>query len=393
MRAKMKALIISSPTPYGRGGQIRAYKILEHVVKLGLDAFIVGEGIPLEIIDKLKVYGYKVLSVNRKAMRKWSEGCIASMTMSAIRELVKRCDYDIIVSQSEHPKYVLTAYIASKIAGLPWTAIVNSYLYINPLYRYNAMPSLTRFLRTLATLKAMNTTLIHLVSNAIRYELWKEGYELKNYEVLDVPLGIEHKLVDEVLKHETTKIYDLAFMGFFTPEKGIYDLIHILYKLKKKGMRINMLMLGKFESNEVERGFLSKATKFGVADMFVFKGYLTGMYKYRELARSKVFVYPSRVDALPISVLEALALGLPVVTWDAPYTRQYSTKAVIRVHSYDEYVNKIIELLKEEDRAYLGKAGRSYTKKFTWENAALNEYKAYIKTIKWWAYRESTKDH
>jgi glycosyltransferase involved in cell wall biosynthesis len=59
----------------------------------------------------------------------------------------------------------------------------------------------------------------------------------------------------------------------------------------------------------------------------------------------------------------------------------------VKVKSLDEYVDVIFNLLNnDEEREKLGKLGNLYAKRYTWENAAYHEYKAYLKTIKWWLY-------
>jgi glycosyltransferase involved in cell wall biosynthesis len=125
--------------------------------------------------------------------------------------------------------------------------------------------------------------------------------------------------------------------------------------------------------------------KLNIRDNIIFKGYLTGEGKYRELTKARLFIFPSRVDVLPISILEALALGLAVITWDLPYSQEFTTNAVIRTRSIDE-ISRVTEtlLIDDDKREKLGKIGSKYAKRYTWENAALSEYRAYLKTIEWW---------
>jgi len=50
-----------------------------------------------------------------------------------------------------------------------------------------------------------------------------------------------------------------------------------------------------------------------------------------------------------ISVLEVLALDLPVITWDLPYSREFATNAVVRVNSFNEFIEVLKYLLTNDD--------------------------------------------
>jgi glycosyltransferase involved in cell wall biosynthesis len=158
--------------------------------------------------------------------------------------------------------------------------------------------------------------------------------------------------------------------------------------LKKKLHRdVKAILIGEFNNSREKNKYLTLLKKLDLYDNIIFKGYLTGEVKYLELAKAKLFVFPSKVDILPISMLEVLAMRLPVITFDLPFAWQFKTDAVVKVKSLDEYVDVIFNLLNnDEEREKLGKLGNLNAKRYTWENAAYHEYKAYLKTIKWWLY-------
>jgi len=69
-----------------------------------------------------------------------------------------------------------------------------------------------------------------------------------------------------------------------------------------------------FIGDGVDRATLeARATELGVGRRIVFRGALFGAARLAALAASDVFVHPSRHEGMPTAVLEAAALGLPVV--------------------------------------------------------------------------------
>jgi len=374
----MRALIISSPNPYGRGGEIRSYKVLKNMKHFKVDIDLITDLNNSLVVNELTNYVNEIYKVKCPSKH---EACIALIVRLA--SSLRNKDYDLVISQSEHPRYSLSAFSVSRVLRRPWSAIVNSFTYICPS---SNKISLSRFARNSIALHALNKTIVHLVSYAVQSELLRRGFRFNNYDVLEIPVGVDWEVIEKAIKHKPEKEYDIAFMGVLSAEKGIYDIAYVIYKLKKElNKNIKALFLGEFSSSIERSRYLSVLNKLNIRDNIIFKGYLTGEGKYRELTKARLFIFPSRVDVLSISILEALALGLAVITWDLPYSQEFTTNAVIRTRSIDE-ISRVTEtlLIDDDKREKLGKIGSEYAKRYTWENAALSEYRAYLKTIEWW---------
>ena len=379
----MNVLIISSPNIIGRGGQVRSYYVLKHLSRTPIENYVVTIDTPHHIVNELRNSGVNIIN-NISCNGSEINTCIAKLVRNIIKHITD-LRIDMVVSHSEHPLFVLPTFISSALSNIPWTVIVQSHMYINPYLSYGRHISITRFLRTMLALRAMNSTLVHLVSDVIQHELSRLGIGFRNYEVLEIPVGLDHELMKLCLNANQPKVYDLAFMGALTVEKGIYDLLYIVSKIAREYRQVKLLLLGDFNSPYERERFMDLTKRLGIEEMVIYAGYRIGMEKYCELSKARVFLFPSYVDALPISVLEALGMGLPVITWDLPYANQFRTNAVIKVRSRRDFVDKVITLLK--DQAYmerLSKEARSFVMQYTWDAAAHSEYKAYIKTLSWW---------
>jgi glycosyltransferase involved in cell wall biosynthesis len=95
------------------------------------------------------------------------------------------------------------------------------------------------------------------------------------------------------------------------------------------------------------------------------------------LMRSKVFVYPTRLDSFALVVLEALSCGAAVISYSIPAIRMnYMTDAVAKVRPMDleALIAKTKEVLKNDLWAEMGKNGRIYASYYTWEKVASSEW-------------------
>jgi len=376
---RIKALILTSPNPIGTGGQVRNFYVLRELArKKHIEATLVADNCPSSVIRLFEDLGFNVLKV-----KGFSQGMETEQYLIGLLKVFNRFEseqYDVIVSQSEHPKYVCAACVLHRLLKAPWTSILQSFLWLSPL-RYGL--SVPTILRTSLAIKMLNETLVHVVSESIPYMLREQGVLLRYYSVLDIPAGLDWELLDEARRYSSEKQYDIAYMARISSGKGALDLIYVVYRLKRLGFNPKVLVLGRFEDEDLERRFIAYVRSLGLAGNFELVGFLTGIEKYVLLARSKIFLYPSRIDAFPLSLLEALGLGLPSVTFDVPFTYQFRD-AVFIARDREEMVRYCSLLLSDEGlRDSAGKRALSFARRYTWEAAALSEYKAYLETIKW----------
>jgi phenylacetate-CoA ligase len=101
----------------------------------------------------------------------------------------------------------------------------------------------------------------------------------------------------------------VLFLGMICEAKGCYDLLRawVDFRAVCPGWR---LAVGGF--GEVER-FLAEAERLGVRDDIDYLGWVAGEQKDMELRRCDVSVLPSYKEGMPMSVLEAMAYGVPVL--------------------------------------------------------------------------------
>ena len=118
---------------------------------------------------------------------------------------------------------------------------------------------------------------------------------------------IKQKL--NLARNQKTIMFSSHFLSKDNPWKGGNDLIEILRKINQSAaQKINFLVLGE--------GVLSELNHFTNFDIH-YKGYLKNEEEVCNcLNATDLFIYPTRADNLPNTLIESIACGTPCVTFD-----------------------------------------------------------------------------
>lgn len=102
----------------------------------------------------------------------------------------------------------------------------------------------------------------------------------------------------------------VLFMGLLAREKGVFELVEAWARVQRECPGARLLLGG---AGEHEAALRAAARAQGVADSVHLLGWVSGDEKQRRLREAWVLALPSHAEALPMAVLEAMALGVPVV--------------------------------------------------------------------------------
>lgn len=99
------------------------------------------------------------------------------------------------------------------------------------------------------------------------------------------------------------------FFGRVGARKGAFDLLAAAAALRgSTELTVNLGGDGDIEKAR------EMAAELGIADQVEFLGWVRGDVKHRALREARIYALPSYNEGLPMSVLEAMAAGLPVLT-------------------------------------------------------------------------------
>jgi glycosyltransferase involved in cell wall biosynthesis len=108
---------------------------------------------------------------------------------------------------------------------------------------------------------------------------------------------------------EARRPSDLLFLGRMIRDKGIYDLLEVMVELRSVQPDVRLICGGDGETERVK----ARARELGIDDAVNVIGWMGAAEKQRHLATCGVLVLPSYLEGLPMSVLESMAAGTPVV--------------------------------------------------------------------------------
>ncbi|KPK66855.1 MAG: hypothetical protein AMS21_00140 [Gemmatimonas sp. SG8_38_2] len=106
------------------------------------------------------------------------------------------------------------------------------------------------------------------------------------------------------------KAKKMVYVGRLSSEKGIPILFESLGKLKEQNYDVELTLLGDGE----DRDFLENLAKEkGIEDRVVFGGFVDQATITEILRASDIFVLPSFAEGIPVALMEAMAIGIPVI--------------------------------------------------------------------------------
>ena len=103
------------------------------------------------------------------------------------------------------------------------------------------------------------------------------------------------------------------YVGKIAEAKGIGILIDFVRTFRDHGTPFELEIVGEWESAETESRILKAIAENGIEDIVRFRGLLVGDEKWDCYRRADLLLHPSHWDGQPVTILEALAFGVPVV--------------------------------------------------------------------------------
>ncbi|OQA74247.1 MAG: putative poly(glycerol-phosphate) alpha-glucosyltransferase [Candidatus Dependentiae bacterium ADurb.Bin246] len=138
--------------------------------------------------------------------------------------------------------------------------------------------------------------------------------------------------------------YHAVFMGRLHPQKGVSELIDIWKLVTEKIPNAKLAIIG---DGQLDKQIKSKINKLNLNKNIDMLGFLTGTKKYQIFANSKIVVHPATYDSGGMSAAQAMAFGLPLISYDLPALKTYYPTACLKTKCFDQkqFSKNIIKLL------------------------------------------------
>jgi glycosyltransferase involved in cell wall biosynthesis len=108
----------------------------------------------------------------------------------------------------------------------------------------------------------------------------------------------------------------VLFLGRLHPKKGGDLLIEAFAKVLESQPLLQLVMAGPDDGSGTRASLQAQAARLGIAERVTFTGMLSGDLKWSALQAAEVFALPSHQENFGIAVVEALAMGVPVLISD-----------------------------------------------------------------------------
>ncbi|HZQ08224.1 MAG TPA: glycosyltransferase family 4 protein [Anaerolineae bacterium] len=185
-----------------------------------------------------------------------------------------------------------------------------------------------------------------------------------------IPVGVGRDFFQPVPHHLNGARVRVLTVASIQPRKQIHLILEMARRLQNQSVEFHIIgaPLG---GTAYQDGLLAEKARDGLENVTFHGGLLQA--EIRDwMARSDIFVLPSRLEGLPKVTLEAAAMGLPIVVFD-----DYETPSVVngvtgfQVKTFEELVERVCVLLQNARlRVELGRAGREHVKQFDWNGIA-----------------------
>lgn len=156
-----------------------------------------------------------------------------------------------------------------------------------------------------AVRKVVNKSDVIIALSEYWKEYFKNEFSTKRVEI------IKNVISAPKAHKQQTSYFTLLFLGLLGKNKGIYDLLECIWdhKVEFQG-KLKLYIGGNGEIEHVKQ--LIK--EYGIADIVIFEGWVSGDKKIELLNKSDAYILPSYKEGLPISILEAMSYGMPIIS-------------------------------------------------------------------------------
>lgn len=157
-----------------------------------------------------------------------------------------------------------------------------------------------------------------------------------------------------------------SFHEIYNPEMAV----EVAAALSQKHSDVQLVMAGP------DKGLLSSvrklADKLGVANRVQFPGFLDTQQKKNYFSQADIFINTNLIDNMPVAIVEACALGLPVVSTNVggiPYLLSHEdTGLLVSPTDVSGMVDAVNRLVEDADLASrLSRNGRELAERSSWE--------------------------
>ncbi|WP_309492913.1 glycosyltransferase family 4 protein [Candidatus Hecatella orcuttiae] len=383
----MRIVQVRQKFPLDGGVEVHVYHLCKKLVERGHDVTVFASdrdlfwrrsySCGLQHIDGIKV----------RRFRAWGKVFRNLLIPSMFRALMNG-DFDIVHAHGHFYNTTEMAALASKLSGKPLVITPH----FQPYWAYlDRKERLARMLyeRSVARPVFQAAKKIVAVSPYTKTYL-VENFGVKEEKVHVVPNGLDlsrfTNLPDGWEFRERFGISGLMvlFVGHLSQRKGVRYLVQAIPQVLKSIPDAVFVFVG---VDRGEKSLLESLIKqFGVDSHVVFTGYMPDEELTSAYAAADLFVLPSLFEAFGITLLEAMACGLPIVATKVggiPHVvLDGQTGLLVEAGDASQLADALVTLLSDRALAKkMGELGRKVAQEYGWNTVCDKILKVYDKAL------------
>lgn len=283
-----------------------------------------------------------------------------------VKKYYKKCDKDTLIWSTTQHGYKTTAKQIVTIHDVTPIKFpkgrISQYIY----YKF-FLPSVLK-----------NTDLVFTVSESTK----KDIVDIYKYNHLNIKVVYE-ALENEKLEFDESSLkkYNLlkneyfVIVGIHFPYKNIEI---VLDALKNEKLKENRLVIIGNSNNEYGMKLKKYVDKLGIANRVQFTNYIENAQRNALIKNSKACIYPSLYEGFGLPVLEAMRIGVPIISSNASSLPEVGGEAAIYFNPYN--IEELIKILDDVNNNRIDmekrkELGIENLKKFNWEQVKENMLK------------------
>ncbi|HQF89398.1 MAG TPA: glycosyltransferase [Methanofastidiosum sp.] len=228
----------------------------------------------------------------------------------------------------------ILSFITSKLLKIPCCICI-----IGDIYKHSTFPLFGKML--IRILK--KTDYITVTGNKSRNYLISKDIPKEKIHILPNTIDIERfkPIINE-------KKFDIISLGRLSQEKRLDIFLKIISKLNQSGLVLRVGIVGEGEEKE---NLVSLSKELGLEKNVEFIGFKKNVEKYYQ--NSKIFILTSEREGLPLTIVEAMSCGIPVISSNVGDIEDIiddgkNSFLIDQFDDVDSYVDRIVKLITDE---------------------------------------------
>lgn len=206
------------------------------------------------------------------------------------------------------------------------------------------------------------STLLRAKRLVVLGEGWREFFEsigIPKHRIVVLPNPVV--LPESVPERPQDALVRFVYFGLITARKGVFDLVEAIARLSPEcRARVHFTLAGNGEVTLLRE----RAASLGVQDIVAIREWVDPTERDRLLASAHAFVLPSHTEGLPMSLLEAMAWGLPPICTPVGSIPEYVIDGANGVLVPPTDVPQLAQAIEkmvaqDEQRKYMGRLARA----------------------------------